>query len=222
MSSKIGLIVEGPIDGALLPALLSCIAANLAGIHWPVQADDVAEMFPVRKRGHGGVLDTVRRLVDALDTQYFEHKFFIILLDRRTKTVQKEVRRLIAPHPRFVLGIAIEEIEAWWLGDRTNTLAWVGLDEVPRGLRYADEDYHAESDSDPKETLDKLTHASDRFDRGYGVGNLDHAREFAENYWRVGARLDEIRAQCAQGFAPFENDVIQRFRKLSPARRRST
>lgn len=69
MSTKIGIIAEGPIDHALLPPLLERIARDRAGYDWPVAPDDVAEIFNIRKRGHGGVLETVRRLVDALESE---------------------------------------------------------------------------------------------------------------------------------------------------------
>ena len=45
MSTKIGIIAEGPIDHALLPALLTRIAAERAAITWPVNAQDIAELF---------------------------------------------------------------------------------------------------------------------------------------------------------------------------------
>ena len=63
MSTRIGIIAEGPIDHALLPVLLERIALERASFGWPVAPDDVAEVFQIRKRGHGGVLETVRRLV---------------------------------------------------------------------------------------------------------------------------------------------------------------
>jgi hypothetical protein len=218
MSTKAGIIAEGAIDHALLPALLARIAADKALFSWPVTADDVAEIFPIRKRGHGGVLETVRALVKALDTEHFDHTCFVILLDRRTLAVQDQVHKLIRDKDRFVLGIAREEIEAWWLGDRINTLAWVGLkDSVPAHCCYATPKYKAERDSTPKKTLDELTRLSDRFDRYYGEGNLDLAIEFAEDYWRPGARLDEIATQCPEGFGRFQQRMINRFRQAKAA-----
>src|SRR3954452_22563589 len=88
MSTKVGIIAEGPIDNALLPALLSRIAEEQAHFTWPLTADDVGTVFPLRKRGHGGVLDTVRKLVKALEQEPFDHACFVILLDRRTRSVQ--------------------------------------------------------------------------------------------------------------------------------------
>jgi hypothetical protein len=218
MSTKIGIIAEGLIDHALLPVLLERIAQDRAGYDWPVAQDDVAELFPIRKRGHGGVLETVRNLVSALSTEVYGHAFYVILLDRRTRAAQREVRKLLSKRGRLVLGIAIEEIEAWWLADRGNTLAWAGLrDSLPKHCRYSASGYSSERDKEPKRTLHELTCHSDRFDRTYGEGNVDMAREFAEDYWRNFAKLDDLRVQCPRGYRPFEGSVTDEFR--STARR---
>jgi hypothetical protein len=216
MSTKIGIIAEGAIDHALLPPLLERIAHDRADYGWPVVAGDVAEVFHIRKRGCGGVLETIRRLAEVLDTEFFDHAFFVILLDRRTRLVQEEIRSLLANRDRFVLGTAIQEIEAWWLGDRKNTLIWSDLKNIlPADCRYAQRRYKAEGDDDPKRTLDELTRISDRFDRYYGQGNVDLAVEFAECYWRRFARLDDIGRQCPQGYRPFEKAATQQFRAAS-------
>lgn len=175
-------------------------------------------LFAIRKRGHGGVLETVRKLVSALSEDVYNHAFYVILLDRRTRAVQREVRKLLSKHSGFVLGIAIEEIEAWWLADRTNTLAWAALGEgLPEDCRYAAAGYCSEKDRDPKKTLHELTQRSDRFDRTYGEGNVDMARDFAQEYWRQSAHLDDLCAQCPRGYRPFEQSVTEEFR--SAARR---
>lgn len=68
MSTKIGIIAEGLVDHALLPVLLERIAQDQANYNWPLDPDDVAELFAIRKRGHGSVLETVRKLVSAYQT----------------------------------------------------------------------------------------------------------------------------------------------------------
>ena len=65
MSTKVGIIAEGPIDHALLPVLLERIVRDRANYDWPVAPDNVAEFFQIRKRGHGGVLEAVRNLVSG-------------------------------------------------------------------------------------------------------------------------------------------------------------
>lgn len=217
MSTKIGIIAESTIDHILLRPLLSRIAHDKASFRWPLEASDVAIPFFIRKRGNGGVLETVRRLVKALETTFQDHACFVIVLDRKTASVQRKIKRLIAGRPRFVLGIAIEEIEAWWLGDRTNTLTWTGFDRntLPSDCRYARGNYQAERDKTPKKTLDELTRVADpdRFAIFYGDGNTDLAQEFAENYWRKFAKLDEISFQCPKGFGRFQQQMVNAFQQ---------
>jgi hypothetical protein len=218
MSTRIGVISEGAIDHVLLNALLPRIAEERVGFTWPVAAEDVADLFPLRKRGHGGVLDTVRRLVTTLDTGVSDYSCYVILLDRKTLQVQTKLHSLVSGKDRFILAVAIEEIEAWWLGDRTNTLAWSALTgNLPGQCRYAREGYQAERDTSPKRTLDELTRLSNRFDRTYGEGNLELAEEFAREYWRKHAKLDEIAAQCPTGYQPFEREMTNAFHRARSA-----
>ncbi|MCX5653418.1 MAG: hypothetical protein NTY65_02035 [Planctomycetota bacterium] len=218
MSTKIGVIAEGAIDHVLLPPLLSHIAAERADFKWPLDTRDLAETFLLRKRGQGGVLEAVRRLVKALDTDHFDHACFVILLDHKTLAVHEQVRNLIRGKPRFVLGTAIEEIEAWWLGDRTNTLAWSGFTAaLPQDARYAVRGYQAERDDNPKKTLDEITELSGCLEFRYGDGNLELAYDFAERFWRIGVRLDEIASQCPRGFGDFQRDMSNEFRRAKAA-----
>ena len=155
---------------------------------------------------------TVRKLVSVLDTQQFDHAFFVILLDRRTRGVRDKISRLLRNRDRFALGVAIEEIEAWWLADRENTLAWLDMQHLPADARYAAQSYHAERDDDPKQTLNELTHISQRFDRYYGDGNTDMATEFAQDFWRPYAKLNAIRIGCPKGYGGFEDVTTEHFR----------
>ena len=219
MSTRVGIIAEGPIDRALVAVLLERIAQDRADIDWPVDSNDVANIFQIRKRGHGGVLETVRKLTAALSDRIYDYSFYIIMLDRRTRPVQHEIRSLLSRNDHFILGIAIEEIEACWLADRRNTLAWLNLrDGLPDDCRYAQVGYQSERDPNPKKTLDELTRRADRFDRNYGEGNLDMAIEFAEEHWRERAHLNDLKTQCPRGYAPFERAVTQNFEGPSEAR----
>jgi len=216
MSTRVGIIAEGPIDLALLPPILRRIAEERAGVIWPVQVADAFEWLQMRPRGHGGVWMAVRRFVRVLRHEpEFPYAFVVILLDRRTQKIQKKVRKLIAGKERFLLAVAQEEIEAWWLGDRTNTLGWLDFPKPPAGTRYAEDKYLAERDDNPKRTLNELTEKSSRLDRVYGEGNLDLARDFAE-VWDGKVRLEEIESQCPRQFPPFCGETAQAFRRTRP------
>ena len=200
------MFAEGSIDHCLLAALLERIAQQRANYNWPVSAEDGADLFPIRKRGHGGVRDALHRIVKMLGTPPLaDYAVFVAVVDGRSPGALRELRDLVsrAGSERFVLGVAICEIEAWWLADRTATLRWLGFGSgSPQGLRYARAGYMAEKDDAPKRTLGELTRRSDRLDRAYGDGNLELAREFAQS-WRSCARLGDLESQCPKGFKPF-------------------
>lgn len=220
MSTVVGIVAEGPIDQALLAPLVRSIAKDRAGVAWPVQPTDAFERLHLRMCGHGGVYQAIKRLVKVLETDpNFPYAFVVILLDARTAPIQRKVRKLIAGKHRFVLGIAQHEIEAWWLGDRASTLAWLGFETAPADTAYGTAGYLAEKDKTPKRTLDQLTDKSARLDRRYGEGNLDLAREFAEQ-WEGKVRLKEISSQCPKRFPPFCQDTAQAFRQVKSAARR--
>lgn len=210
LSTKIGIITEGAIDDVLLPALLERIARVRANYRWPVMPDDLGEIIRLRKRGHGGVIDSVRRLVNYLEKNPpTDHSFFVILLDRKTKEAQEEVRKLIRGRSLFRLGIAIEEIEAWWLADRENTLSWLRLPDHPKPeYRYWSRNYRAEKDNNPKKTLDELTELSSHLNQRYGGGNKQLAVEFAE-HWKSFASLNQIERDCPKGFKPFCRGITE-------------
>lgn len=210
MSTKIGIITEGAIDDLLLPALLERIARDRVYFTWPVMPDDLGQIIPLRKRGHGGVVEAVQRLVTYLEQNPpTDHAFFVILLDRRTRQAQEAVKRLIQGKALFILGIAIEEVEAWWLADRENILTWLGLPDHPRNdCRYWSKRYRAEKDDRPKLTLDQLTMLSEHLDQRYGNGNKQLAADFAQ-IWKEMAGLTAIEHECPLGFKPFCKDVAE-------------
>ena len=223
MSTRIGIIAEGPIDHVLLPPLISTVASEVVGAKWPVLPGDVSELIPIRKTGHGGVLEKLRALTEFLKVNPLGYALFVIVLDRKTSAVQAEVRRLVHGDSRFVIGIAIEEIEAWWLADRHSTLAWIGHTggTLPK-CRYGDASkYAAEKDRDPKRTLNELTELSPRLDSRYGQGNVALAENFVDRHWSVGVRRAEIASQCHQGYGRFERDLSNALRPvLQPAPQR--
>ncbi len=161
-------------------------------------------------------MESVRRLVSFLQkSTEFNHSFYVILLDYKTQVVQKEIKRLISGKNRFVLGVAIREIEAWWLGDRDSTLSWLKLNFTDiDGLRYAVKNYKAEGDDNPKKTLDELTRKSNVLETTYGDGNLSLAREFAI-LWKETARIRDIEGQCPKGFKKFCRKATNAFKNAN-------
>lgn len=214
---KIGYFGEGKLDYILLPPLLEAIAQNKAQIHWPVEASDMKRLN-IRKTGHGGVLEKIRALMEFHDEckkslERMPESFYVIVLDRRTRTVQQMIKETMnnCSIP-YVMGIAIEEIEAWILADRCQLLNWLQLDESAshvRKLRYFDSEYDPEEDSDPKKTLDQLIRASSV--PSADCWNTDAAAEFVE-FWRDGSMdLVEIEKGCPKGFKPFSEAVSEYF-----------
>ncbi len=212
---RIGILCEGPIDLELVSALLERIARSRARVNWPLQPGDVIEQVRMRKRGYGQIPKALKLLNPLLHEKPFEgYSLFVIVLDYKTRGTQRSIRRQIRGDHRFLLGIAIREIEAWWLADRRNTLEWLGLDDAPQdGYRYWQDDYNPERDDDPKRTLDELTQLSSRVDATYGGGNVGLAREFA-SLWTDRAELRQIETQCRQGFAPFCRRTTQAFHRV--------
>jgi len=217
---KIGLFCEGSVDFPLVSALLERIAADRADVHWPLNIVDSVTEMRFRRGGDGQVVKAVRHLKRRLDEgNCSEYSLFVIVLDRASKVPIARIRRMIRGDARFVFGTAIQEIEAWWLGDRQSTLAWLRLAAGrPAGLRYWRNAYQAERDDDPKKTLDELTLVSPTVTVRYGRGNSGMASEFAGG-WRIGALLTQIEAECPRGFSPFCLQTTAAMRRVRFRRR---
>ena len=159
------------------------------------------------------MLEAVRKLVQYLDQNVdAKYGFFVVVLDKRTQHVQEEIKKIIGGTNRFVMGIAIEEIEAWWLADERNTCQFLGLQKHEYAhLRYGMQSYSAETDDNPKKTLHELTELSSKVDRLYGSGNSDLAADFAQDYWQDYANLAAIEQHCPKGFKPFCANTTQAF-----------
>lgn len=215
MSTRVGLIGEGVIDQPVVEALLHRIASERAGYDWPVVADDLYVDLRIRKTGHGGVVEKLRRLLEVIDAgQETRCRFHVVVLDnRKLQQVHTEVKHLVSGYQSVLFGIAIEELEAWWLADRENVLKWLDLtasELAEAGLDYGTDGYHAERDRNPKSTLDSLTRLSNSAEAFYGHGNFDLAIEFAE-HWRETANIDVIEHECPRGFAPFSDELTAAF-----------
>ena len=87
------------------------------------------------------MLETVRKLVTVLDTEFFEHAFFVILLDRRTRSAQEEIRGLLTNRNRFALGVAIEEIDILDLEEYMDQTDNADIEQVYKNLRNGSESH---------------------------------------------------------------------------------
>jgi hypothetical protein len=88
MSTRVGVLAEGPMDHALIAPLIRQIARKRAQFTWPVDPSDAADWLKLRPRGHGGVWLALQRVVRVLREEESPYAFIIILLDRRTKAIQ--------------------------------------------------------------------------------------------------------------------------------------
>ena len=219
---KIGLLCEGGIDYAIIPSLVEQIARTQAGIRWPVRPDDVVERVGgIRRGGFGQVQKAVQKLCLLIDQPPFsEYAFFLIVLDRDTRQTQSAIKKYIKGHgKKFVIGIAIQKVEAWWLADRRNTLEWLALPNLSDpSCRYCAAGYAPEKDPTPKKTLDELTKLSPLLSSTYGDGNSQLAAEFA-SLWNTRAEIDQIKAACPKGFAPFCKKTAAALRLHAPRRK---
>ena len=209
---RIEIISEGSIDFVLLCPLLQSIA-GAAGAHWPLTPSDYTETR-LRKRGFGAVALAVDAIIQ--DGQYLDDQpdFYVIVLDQRNlEPIIREVRRKILHIPKMIFGVAIEEIEAWWLGDRNQTLGWLHLtNEAASDVGYS-HDYWPESDPEPKKMLGKLIEISDQTFFNYGDGSQILAAEFVEAAWSHHVNLEALAERCPNGFRPFLDDVSGRFQR---------
>jgi len=208
---KVGLITEGAIDQALLPPLIAAMA-HREGVTWPINFEDDLHVIRIRKSGHGGVLEKVRAVCAAVrDGLYTRPDILVIVLDKKkTESCQDEVKELIRGLDWVVFGIAVEEIEAWWLADQEQVLGWLQLSRDRASRLGYDFEYSPEYDENPKLMLDKLTAESDAVNYRYHGGNLSLAKEFCDVAWSNGVDLERIRGRCAMGFAPFMRKFSER------------
>lgn len=213
---NIGLLSEGPTDVELIPALLKRIASLRTSIHWPLNVRNSLSEVRVRTGGFGQVVKGVRRIIERIHEEPFcEYSFFVVVLDDGAAEARARIRKLIRGNNKFVLGIAVPEIEAWWLADRENTLEWLQLaDAQIQELRYGRENYRPERDDNPKRTLDELTFISEAVSGTYSEGNAGLAHEFA-SAWKDSANLDQIENLCSRGFRPFCQSTTAAMRRAA-------
>jgi len=170
----------------------------------------------IRKTGHGGVLKKLKMIVaDYEKGIYRPPDILVIVLDhRKTQAVVADIRNLVSGHVWTVIGVAIEEVEAWWLADRQQTLGWLALSNEDAEAAGYGPDYAPEKDPDPKGTLDRLTKCSGAVEVGYGDGSVSLATDFVDAAWRQSVTLDSLRIKCPGGFAPFHDRMSERIKTV--------
>lgn len=201
---RVVIITEGRIDDILLPPLIQRIAYD-NGITWPLDLETDYHIVPIRKAGHGGVKERIVRVINnRSEERVYNADALIAVLDyRKTQETIAEIKRTISSFHQFVLGIAKYEIEAWWLADQTQTLAWLNLTRENANSVGYDADYAAEHDEEPKKTLNLLTTISDKVEEVYGDGNAGLAEEFVDEAWYQNVNIEEVKAGCPEYFREF-------------------
>lgn len=208
---RISLITEGDIDRALVPCVLKAIAER-RGITWPLQVSDYQEAH-IRKRGYGAVLEAVRNVIKEMEAgRYTKPDILVIVLDsRKTADTVREIRRLVRAIDWVVIGIAVEEIEAWWLADRNQVLAWLDISTDDASNAGYPDTHAPEKDQEPKNTLHKLTEISEKVLFNYGRGSVQLAEDFADSAWQNFVDIESMKFKCPRGFTPFFEKITNLF-----------
>lgn len=190
---RVGLLVEGGVDEELLQPLLSSVLGEvLPNGHTNISF--VPFRFPLN--GYGEIPKNLKVLSRVLENEAERERLGVDIIlvihdSRKTEEVQKQIKLLLREFPLpHVYGLAVQEIEAWVLGDIESANRHVfrlrTLPELP---------HSPERDPDPKRTLTKLfveasTHIEfDRWNRSCAQLVAVHLR------WR------QVVAHCPRGFA---------------------
>ena len=202
---KIGLLVEGAIDEEILPPLLKDVFGRLR------DSDPIDTMvFPFPPNGYGEIPKNLKMLVRLYQIPSERERLgcglFVIVHDfRKTKAVRKEVSRILREAHDFpaVYGLAIQETEAWVLGDIDHVNEKVfQVSPVPRLA------LPPEQDPDPKKTLTELWVKPSR-EIPYDRWNLDCARLTAPHL-----RSSQVSRRCPRGFGKLVSS-LRRTRRAS-------
>lgn len=131
---------------------------------------------------------------------------FVVVLDsRKTEEVQRQIKDVLRGAPDFpaVYGVAVQETEAWVLGDIENVNRHVlKVYPAPRLPKAP------ERDPDPKKTLNDLFIRASRV-LEYDAWNTECARVVAPYL-----RKDTVAARCPKGFGKFVTGFAQTLKRL--------
>ena len=204
---RIGLLIEGGIDEVILPPLVEQLMSVLPehrrrGLgYYPV---------PFPPNGYGEIPKNLKMLVrlyaDANERRRIGCDLFVVVLDsRKTEEVQRQIKDVLRGAHGFpaVYGVAIQETEAWVLGDIGNVNKHVFKVHPEPQLPKA-----PEKDPDPKKTLVELfVRASPVLE--YDAWNTQCARVVAPHL-----RKDTVAVRCPKGFGKFATGFEQAIRRL--------
>lgn len=204
---RIGLLIEGGIDEEILPSLVEQLISVLPE-HRRRGLGYYQVLFP--PKGYGEIPKNLKMLVklyeDASERRRIGCDLFVVVLDsRKTEDVQKHIRDVLRGADGFpaVYGVAIQETEAWVLGDIVNVNKHVFKVHPEPELPKA-----PERDSDPKKTLvDLFVRASPVLE--YETWNTECARAVAPYL-----RKDTLAFRCPRGFGKFAVNFSQTLRTL--------
>lgn len=204
---RIGLLIEGGIDEEILPPLLEQLMSVL-----PEHRRRGLSYYPVPfpPKGYGEIPKNLKMLVklyeDASERLRFGCDLFVVVLDsRKTEDIQRQIRDVLLGADGFpaVYGVAIQETEAWVLGDIGNVNKHVFKVHPEPELPKA-----PERDPHPKKTLvDLFVRASPVLE--YEAWNTECARAVAPHL-----RKDTVAFRCPKGFGKFAVNFSQTLRTL--------
>lgn len=187
---RVGLLLEGGIDEELIPPLLRQLIPERQG------GGPDYFLSPYPPNGFGAIPKNLRVLIElyrhAEERRRLGCDLFVIILDaRKTDAVQREIKEILRKEPDFpaVFGVAIQETEAWVLGDIDN--ANRRLFKIDPPPRLPDP---PERDADPKKTLtDLFIRPSPALE--YDTWNAECARAVAPHL-----RQAQVAFRCPKGF----------------------
>ena len=198
---RVGLLVEGGIDEEILPPLVEQLLVVIPE-HKRRGIDYFYVPFPLN--GYGELPKNLKTLVrlyldererHLIECKHYICDLYIIVLDsRKTDNVQKEIKKILQDAPDFpsVYGLAIQETEAWILGD---------IDHVNRKLLHIHPaprlEKAPERDPDPKKTL------TDIYIRPSNAIEYDCWNKACAQLVAPYLRQEQIAVRCRIGFGNF-------------------
>jgi len=212
---RVGLIVEGEIDEEIIPPLLEQLHHDAAPLF---NRQLEFHPMPYQPNGAGEVPKTLKFLVhlhanSPSEWQRLGCDAIVAVIDsRKTDTVHREIRGILRGAVGFpaVYGLAVQEAEAWVLGDIENVNRQVfKITPMPRLT------VKPERDSDPKKTLSDMFVAKSTAIE-YDCWNRECARQVAGHL-----RHRQVATNCPKGFGKLASAFTQATRRTAPHKTRN-